>query len=358
MKENKRSEKNELISVVIPMYNAEDYIRECLESVCRQRYSYWECVVVDDGSSDRSCQVVMEMAEMDSRIRLLQIPHQGVSYAVKAGVLEAKGQWIYFADSDDWIDEDELAVLYGHVHTTGCDMVAANYILEKGRPKKVPLVRFDGLVRREDFSQKLFSHLLCKVDFGGLVCGNTRSGKLIKRELVVQNVEYQIGLRFGEDAILMLAALLDSKTVVGDREHYGYHYRVQEKSSSSNYGIASGRFRMEYMIRVKMLLEEKEVFEHPVLQDNYRQFLLIFLVGIFRRVEFDEKKLYQRYPEMEAYITDALDYIMTGSHREMGLRTRILLWLLKKKQHNALQWLYRINRLKNYGWEKKADKRA
>ena len=103
---------NELISVIIPMYNTEQYITECLQSVQRQTYSNFECVIVDDGSTDLSAEKVGEFVRQDSRFRLISQPHAGVSAAVSNGIANAGGPWLYFLDSDDWIDADELQRLY------------------------------------------------------------------------------------------------------------------------------------------------------------------------------------------------------------------------------------------------------
>lgn len=97
-----------LISVIIPVYNAETTISECIESVLCQTYNNFEIILVDDGSTDGSGNICKEYSEKDSRIRYIRKENGGVSSARNLGIDEAKGEYITFVDSDDWIEKDAL----------------------------------------------------------------------------------------------------------------------------------------------------------------------------------------------------------------------------------------------------------
>ena len=100
------------ISIIVPIYNVERYIRECLDSIIRQTFSDWECLLIDDGSPDNSGAVCDEYAKIDGRFRVFHKPNGGVSSARNYGIEKAQGEWVTFIDSDDFISPTFLEGLY------------------------------------------------------------------------------------------------------------------------------------------------------------------------------------------------------------------------------------------------------
>lgn len=90
-----------LISIVIPVYNAEKYLRACLDSMLAQTYKNWEAICVNDGSSDNSAQILEEYAAKDARFHIINQPNSGVSTARNTGMRQTTGKYIYFMDADD-----------------------------------------------------------------------------------------------------------------------------------------------------------------------------------------------------------------------------------------------------------------
>ena len=93
----------ELISVIIPVYNVEQYLAECVNSVCRQTYQNLEIILVNDGSTDASGQICQELADQDARIRLIHQDNQGLSGARNTGIEHSSADYLIFVDSDDWL---------------------------------------------------------------------------------------------------------------------------------------------------------------------------------------------------------------------------------------------------------------
>lgn len=102
---------NDLISVIVPIYNSASYIRECAASVLGQTYPHFEMLLVDDGSEDNSRDICRELCAQESRLRLISRRHKGVSAARNAGMEEAKGKYLFFLDSDDVIHPQLLEAL-------------------------------------------------------------------------------------------------------------------------------------------------------------------------------------------------------------------------------------------------------
>lgn len=102
--------KNPLVSIIIPVYNVEPYLKECLDSIVNQTYSLLEIILVDDGSTDQSGVICDEYAEKDDRIRVIHQHNQGLSMARNAGMEIMTGEWVMFVDSDDWIDVRTISI--------------------------------------------------------------------------------------------------------------------------------------------------------------------------------------------------------------------------------------------------------
>ena len=119
-----------MISVIIPVYNVEPYLRKCLDSVVNQTYKDLEILIIDDGSTDGSGAICDEYGNIDSRIRVFHTENKGLSCARNLGLDEAQGEWIGFVDSDDWIEPDMYEVLIDRAQETGADVVECGVFWE------------------------------------------------------------------------------------------------------------------------------------------------------------------------------------------------------------------------------------
>lgn len=117
-----------MISVIIPVYNVEPYLRKCLDSVVNQTYKELEIFIIDDGSTDGSGAICDEYVKADKRIRVFHTENRGLSCARNLGLDEVKGEWIGFVDSDDWIEPDMYEVLLTRAKETGADVVECSFI--------------------------------------------------------------------------------------------------------------------------------------------------------------------------------------------------------------------------------------
>ena len=118
----------DLVSVIVPVYNTEQYLEECVESVLNQDYSNIELILVDDGSPDNSPEICDAYAAKDQRVRVIHQRNSGLSCARNAGLAVAKGQWVLFLDSDDeWETSDFVTQLVAFAQTYGADVVCSNY---------------------------------------------------------------------------------------------------------------------------------------------------------------------------------------------------------------------------------------
>ena len=140
------------VSIIIPVYNSGPWLGRCLDSVLAQSYHDFECICIDNGCVDDSAQILARYAECDPRIRLIRFPeNRGVCGARNAGLDSAKGDYVYFMDSDDWIDPDYIEALVRHALKTGLDIVSnANCIYEYDDPSKNKPGKVDFVLRGQE----------------------------------------------------------------------------------------------------------------------------------------------------------------------------------------------------------------
>ena len=117
----------EKITVIVPVYNVENYLNKCLDSILKQTYQNLEIIVVNDGSTDNSGTICQEYAQKDNRIVYIEKDNGGLSDARNAGLDRMTGSYVTFVDSDDWIEQDYVEVLYNKLTEYQADIAVGNY---------------------------------------------------------------------------------------------------------------------------------------------------------------------------------------------------------------------------------------
>ena len=117
-----------LVSIITPVYQVEQYLPQCLDSILAQTYPCWELILVDDGSSDRSGAICDQYAQKDHRIRVLHTANKGAAAARNTALAHASGEYIAFVDGDDYIAKDMLEKLYTLIRRFGCDLAVCNFL--------------------------------------------------------------------------------------------------------------------------------------------------------------------------------------------------------------------------------------
>lgn len=115
------------ISVIVPVYNTEKYIKKCIRSIIEQTLKEIEIIIVNDGSKDKSLEIIKDLMKQDRRIKLINKENEGVSSARNSGIKMAKGKYIQFIDSDDWIEKEFLEKMYDFAEKENVDIVVSDY---------------------------------------------------------------------------------------------------------------------------------------------------------------------------------------------------------------------------------------
>lgn len=131
--QNKSSDNDQLISIIVPVYNVETYLPDCLNSLVSQTYSNIEIICVNDGSTDNSLEILRKYVQIDNRIILIDQKNSGVSKARNTGILKANGTYIMFVDGDDWIEYSTCEFVIKKMKQTNADVILYPYIRENGK---------------------------------------------------------------------------------------------------------------------------------------------------------------------------------------------------------------------------------
>lgn len=208
-------------SIIIPIYNVSGYLRQCLESLKAQSFADFEVLMVDDGSSDASAEICTLFTQDDDRFRLFRKANGGVGSARNLGLDEARGEWVWFVDGDDWLEPD--ALLSVSCYTSDCSLIDVGYF-ENQADKEVGFIGETGCFDLADYAGRNFAFTVWK--------------QIYKRDVIASNfLNFSDGLKYGEDQEF----IIKYQCVCGDKARCVgaplYHYRLREGSA-----MMSGRY--------------------------------------------------------------------------------------------------------------------
>ena len=231
------------VSVVIPVYNVEEYLRRCVDSVLAQTLSDLEIILVDDGSPDQSPAICDEYAQADARIRVIHKTNGGLASARNAGMRIAQGEYLFFLDSDDWLEPDGLAKLCDVAGTYRVDFVRYRAIrtgwpgLEENAPCRVEEVRelSEGLYDEARIICEVYPRLLAtrQLTMGAIV---SAWGSLYDRAFLrAHELWFDEDIRFSEDLIFSAKVVRAAKRFYFVDAPGVYHYFYNPKSISKSF---------------------------------------------------------------------------------------------------------------------------
>ncbi len=225
-----------LLSVIVPVYNTEKYLEECLESILDQTFVNYEILLVDDGSTDNSGEICDAYAEKYNFIRVIHKKNAGIANTRKTGFLAARGKYISYVDSDKTIDPAMYAHMITQAQTHHADIVLCNILLDMGTKKKIRSNRVkSGFYNKAKLQTQIYPHMLFGGENGTPGVIPSLCNKIIKRNMLEKVLlATEDSISFGEDALCSFPCLLDAERVYVCDEPF-YHYRMVETSVTHVY---------------------------------------------------------------------------------------------------------------------------
>ncbi|MBR1776177.1 glycosyltransferase [bacterium] len=253
------------ISVIVPVYNVEKYLRRCLDSLVNQTLKDIEIICINDGSTDKSFEILVEYANKYSQIVLINKINEGQSVARNMGIEKAKGEYIGFVDSDDYVDKDYFEKLYNAAIKTNCDIACAGF-------RRFKL--FKGRIKKDFKKEFLCKDINSKIIADRLPQDNYVWNKIYKRDKWIQlNIKFQEG-RFFEDLALVIKILYNMGDMVVVPDTY-YHYR---RRNGSTVNLSTDKIKSDY----KWAISEQKKFaaEHNINMDFNPEILHKVVINI------------------------------------------------------------------------------
>ncbi|MCX0389374.1 glycosyltransferase, partial [Clostridium perfringens] len=214
------------ISIIVPVYNSEKYIDRCIESLLNQTLKNIEIIIINDGSTDKSEEIIKYYSKSDKRVVLINKKNGGVSSARNLGIEKANGKYISFVDSDDWCNLDMFEILYNNAEKYNSDLTNIGYFLDNKNGVCKLKECFDKNVFSKDKDE--IAEILNELPMGYSVL------KLYRRDLL-KNIRFNENINFGEDAIFVLDYIKQIKSISVINK-CSYHYvKCNNESLSKRY---------------------------------------------------------------------------------------------------------------------------
>lgn len=263
-----------LVSIIVPIYNAEVYLARCIESVLHQEYTEFELLLVDDGSKDRSGAICDEFAERDPRIRVIHKENTGVSDSRNSALDRAGGKYIQFLDSDDWLTPEATRLLVRSAESSQCDMVIADFYRVSGEKlSHKGDIEKEGLLTRQEFAALMMEN---PADFYYGVLWN----KLFRRELI-EGLKLRMDpeISWCEDFIFNLEYIRHCRSIYA--LNVPVYYYVKTKGSLVNSQGASINNTIRMKLNVFEYYEQfyKDVYDQESYENIRFQVYRFFVMG-------------------------------------------------------------------------------
>lgn len=214
-------EKEELVSIIVPVYNVEKYLEKCLESIINQTYKNLEIICIDDGSPDNSIDILNKFSEKDPRIKIIRQKNRGLSGARNTGINISKGKYITFVDSDDWIENNMVELLVKKMEIEDLELVICgrNHIIN-GEVKAIKLDKIEKILMDRILSGKeYFLEIISKTN---LFTASAYNKLYLLEKIKKENLIFPEG-RLYEDLLFVFKYLYFSKKVnIVNKELYNY----------------------------------------------------------------------------------------------------------------------------------------
>lgn len=297
-----------MISVIVPVYNVEKYLEECLESIQKQTYQDIEVVLVNDGSTDGSKEICEKYCKQDRRFHLINQENQGLSEARNVGVRASMGEYIFFVDSDDVIKVDILEILMPFMNDD-VDIVGCRYSSQK---EDLTLQTNPNIVFRGNSSEAIFNSL----NYGFGAVRFTAWSKLYRRN-IVEAIPFLKGLIY-EDVYTGVANLKHIRNIVVI-DTIGYYYRIRSNS------IMTKEFSKKNLDIFKICDSLLEEFSNDKVLPYIGKFTFLITIEYFFSY-----KIHSKHPYYKIYQTHIKKYANCAKQSPDVLRScRVLRWYLR-----------------------------
>lgn len=318
------------VSIIVPVYNKEEYITATLDSVLNQSFEDYEVIIVDDGSTDKTLERVKEYTDKDNRFRVIHISNGGVSHARNVGINHAKGDWIQFLDGDDLIDREYLFAAVNMVEECGADIIFTDFCMidESGQCLKTVKSQEYGLIDQAGLCRSFIEQQYDNGFFGYI------SNKLFKKTLLEKSkAKFNERIKLAED-LDFYAQLYCSV----EKAHFASINSFYYLQTDSNY---LNNMSVDYLSQLKVHSDIRKWFIHSGKYEEYRDVLdrkvaeYVYFTLFHANEKKEDLKVYYEKIIDDPEITECIDF--TGFQ---GFEKKILK-AVKQNRYNKICRLFK-----------------
>lgn len=329
-----------LFSVIVPVYNAAEYLKICIDSILEQTFSDFELILVNDGSTDQSGSICDAYASGDGKVKVIHQDNGGQTLARTAGLRKALGNYVIYVDADDWIEKNMLESAARIINEYHAEVITYAHRFEyaDGRSKTVTEPVTEGFYNKEALRRQVYPSVLMDNSLHNM---SYTIGKVVEKKILVKCHEKVKGnLRQGEDAAVSVHAYAEAGRVYFSVEEM-YHYRILERSASNG-------FRPELYEQIKPTIQYFETLHFPEIpdfQEQVHRYAEMVLFSIM--VMAVEKGEWRRLKTIKEFMNDSCfrNHLLSAKFTKVTPKTRITFWLFGKNRIAAAYWFLTICRM-------------
>ncbi|MGL5623932.1 glycosyltransferase family 2 protein [Cetobacterium sp.] len=318
------------ISIIIPVYNTEKYLRRCLNSIITQSLREIEIIVINDGSTDNSIQILNEYVAIDKRIKLINKKNEGPSSARNKGLSQIKGEYVLQIDSDDWIEINYLEDMYTKAKSENLDIIVSDIIWDwdNSKIKYVRDLELDEnvFITGEEYVRKLFNGEIFPAVWN----------KLFRSELYKKyKITYPVGISIGED--LVVTSLLAQHSIKIGKINKGFVHYIQNPNGLTQ---SSPTLKVYELIKVFEILKNNLNIKVDTEMKELRSLANLILAPNYNPNDIYYEEAIKHYLKLLSKTSDL---------RKVGLKLRISLRILKLfPKIKTLKFLQLLNKINIY----------
>lgn len=326
------------VTIVVPVYNAEQYLSKCINSLTNQTYSDIEIILINDGSNDSSGEICDNAAFTDKRIRVIHKNNQGVSSARNIGIDMALGKFICFVDSDDYIDKNMIEDLYNKIADESSDFVLCGHrslYSQTGSIIEHSPLSFSGSAK------EFFSNIESFIDSESI---QGPCGKLFRLSIVNENcINFPAEMSFGEDTMFVYKYLSKCINISTIPKCYYNYVKINQNSLSTVIRSDKIDVFLKLYDELDILLVGFGINNKAMIHRKICTSAMYCLGEVYGTEEKIDKKI--RIKHIEKILTNKTVYDCFFNRRKDNMRFAVIFFLMKTRQFKTIDTMFCIKRL-------------
>lgn len=315
-----------LVSAIIPVYNSEKYIKKCIDSLIKQTLKNIEIILINDGSSDDSLRILRQYEKRDERIVVIDQKNNGPSSARNKGIDIAKGEYISFIDSDDWVDETMFEEMYNSAKENNSDVVICDMKLVN-KDEETYITGLNYPIRNlseRAMKEIIFKELLSNSQF------NSMANKIFRTSIIKKNnIRLDKDIYYAEDWLFNVEFFRRSKKISYINKAF-YYYRRGHESSSSSYNDDTFEKVGLWIYRMRKEYANEFGLDDRLASDDLYNVLIHCIINEFKRSDIS---FIEKLSKVDNLISrsEVVEVVYKINRNELSVKYRYLLYCIKYK---------------------------